>query len=611
MLRFILIRIVLAATMTAAAWLPTAGAQTQSIPATTQAAPAEPPATQPAHRAVAYICLQDEILDSPPDFSLLGDANRHTLRDWIRRLTRARNDAAITAVALEINNPVMTWAQAQELAASIRQLNEVKPVYAFLTSGSAKEYLVASAARHVSMEPSGLIEITGIGAELMFYQGTLDLIGVKAQMIQIGRYKGAAEPMTRNKPSPEMIDMYNWLLDDLYDQMCSQIAQQRNLKVDLVKDAIDAGPLAADEAHGRKFVDELVESIDWPDFINRRLAGEDADDVEWREEYGAEPAPSIDLSNPFALFKLLAGQAQTPEIIDPTIAIVHVDGVIVSGKGGESILGERMAGDKDIVEALEEVRTNERVKAVILRVNSPGGSALSSELIYQAVARCAKDKPVVASISDIGASGGYYVAVGAPTIYADGAAIVGSVGVISGKLALSGLMEKIGVTTYEITRGRNAGLEMSRAWTAEEQDVIRRHADKTYNLFVKRVAASRGRKIRELDSVTQGRVFTARQGAANGLVDHVGGLREAVLAAASAAGVQSPRYISLPRPHTLLDVLAGPTGVRAPAAPSAELLTLRQLVRRSPGLRYLAALTSLLEQETILAAMPYYLSIRR
>ncbi|MBL7134183.1 MAG: signal peptide peptidase SppA, partial [Phycisphaerae bacterium] len=260
--------------------------------------------------------------------------------------------------------------------------------------------------------------------------------------------------------------------------------------------------------------------------------------------------------------------------------------------------------------AFEQVRTDDRIKAVIFRIDSPGGSAVASELIYQAVRKCARIKPVIVSVSSMAASGGYYIAVGGETIIADPTALIGSIGVVSGKLAVSGLMEWAGVTRHEITRGKMAGLGMSRPWTKAELATIRTMSEKVYDKFVDRVATSRGKRVKSIHKVIQGRIFTARQAVANGMIDRVGGFNDAVIAAKKAAKIGACHYITLPRPRTLMDFLSSQGGAGASSLLGARRDALVALVRRSRGLAYLLDLGELFQREMNLTAMPYYVNIK-
>ena len=575
-------------------------------------------AEKEAQPKVAHIRVHGIVLSSPPDFSwLVGQTPGMTLREWVQRLARARNDDRVQAVALEVDAPLMDWAQAQEFADAVSRLSKAKPVYAHVTSAGAIGYLVASAAREVTMDPAGTLGITGLGAELAFFRGTLDWVGVEAQMIQIGRYKGAAEPFTRKVPSEDLKSEYNKILDDLYDQLCGQVARQRRLTIPHVKHVIDSGPIAAQDAREHRFVDRLVSKADWHDYLVGKVRGTKHKSADWLADYASKKPKRLDFSNPLALFGMMFAGRPAERLREPTVAIIHADGMIVSGNSGQGLFGTRMVGSKTMLKCFRQVMEDDKVKAVILRVNSPGGSAMASELIYQAARKCAEKKPVIVSISGLGASGGYYVALGGGKILADPAAIVGSVGVVGGKLALSGLLEKVGITTYEMTRGRNAGLWMSRRWDEREQSVIRRMSQRTYDQFVSRVKSSRGRRIKDVAAVTQGRVFTARQAVKNGLIDEIGGIREAVMAAQSAAKLKRSYIITLPKPKTLLDVLYGEEG---PGSPLGEGAAMERLLggrvsllpagmRHQAALVYMLSLARMLDCETVLTVMPYHVSL--
>lgn len=559
---------------------------------------------------IAHLRLSGQIVNSPPGFSLFASSRQATVRTWLHRLARVRADERFGAVALEVSAPQLSWAQAQELSDAIRRLNDVRPVYAHVVQGGATAYLLACSAREISMEPAGHLMIVGLGVELTFFRGTLTKLGIEPQFVQIGRYKGASEPMVRTAPSKELRGEYDKILDDLYDQLCGQIARGRKLKVAAVKKAIDAGPFSARSALAHKLVDRLESKADWVDRLRKELAGK-GPPAQWAWNHGKPTEDKLDLSNPLSLLNVLIKGGKSKKIADPSIAIVHADGMIVTGKSGQSLFGGRIVGSETLVKCLKQVAEDDRIKGVVFRIDSPGGSALASELIYQAVRRCARKKPVVASISQTGASGGYYIAAGAKTILADPCAITGSIGVVSGKLAVKGMFEKIGVTTFEITRGRNAGLGMSRPWRDEEKAVIRKLAQETYDQFVARVKESRGKRIAKLDAVTQGRIFTARQAVANGLIDKLGGLRDAVNLVKAEAKIDNCGFVTLPAPRTLMDMLTGRVETNSPAgAILGEGVMLRRWLTLSPGAAYLLDMLMLLQRDSVLTAMPHHVAIR-
>ena len=559
---------------------------------------------------IAHLKLSGQIVNSPPGFSLFTPSQQATVRTWLHRLALVRTDERIHAVALEIGTPQLSWAQAQELSDAIRRLSSVRPVHAHLVQGGTLAYLLASSAREVTMEPTGQLMIVGLGAELTFFRGTLSKLGIEPQFVQIGRYKGASEPMVRTAPSKELRGEYDKILDDLYDQLCGQIARGRKLKVAAVTKAIDAGPFSARSALAHKLVDRLESKADWVERLRREVAGK-GPPAQWAWNHGKSTEDKLDLSNPLSLLDLLIKGGKSKKIADPSIAIVHADGMIVTGRSGQSVFGGRLVGSETLAKCFQDIAEDDRIKGVVFRIDSPGGSALASELIYQAVRRCAKKKPVVASIAQTGASGGYYIAAGAKTILADPCAITGSIGVVSGKLAIKGLYEKIGVTTFELTRGRNAGLGMSRPWRDEEKAVIRKLAQETYDQFLARVKASRGKRIAKLDAVAQGRIFTARQAVGNGLIDSLGGLRDAVNLVKAEAKIDNCGFVTLPAPRTLMDMLTGRDETDSPAgAVLGEGVMLRRWLALSPGATYLLDVLALMRREHVLAAMPHHVSIR-
>jgi protease IV len=564
--------------------------------------------TMARSRQIAHVRVSGTVSNAPEGMALFSLASESvTLRDWMRRLATIRRDERIHAVALEIGSPSISWAHAQELSDAIRRLGKVKPVHVYLTSSGTSGYLLASAGKTLSMEPMGQIMITGLAAELTFFRGTLDWLGVEPQFIQIGRFKGAAEPYARTRPSKELTGEYDKILDDLYDQLVSQMASQRKLTPQAVRSAIDVGPFSAALARKLRLIDRMESRVEWQE----RLIGQYKNEglaAEWKKDFGKKKKKTLDFSNPFTLMRMLMESPTSEKIHDPTVAIIHADGVIMSGKSGQSLFGAKTVGSTTLARCFDKAAADKRIKAVVFRIDSPGGSALASELIYQAVKRCAARKPVIASIAQTGASGGYYIALGAKTIVADAAGITGSIGVISGKLAIEGTMDKIGITTHAITRGKNAGLMLSRPWNDREKALMRSMAQDVYDVFTKRVKESRGKRISDIDRVAQGRIFTARQAKNSGLIDEIGGLREAVELAKKQAKLDACYYITLPKPTSLMSMLSGETGASSLAIPPSMAALERIMARRSGA--YLLTLADLLSRERILMALPHHMTIK-
>jgi protease-4 len=556
---------------------------------------------------IAHIRLHGAVLDRPAGLDFMQETSgQMTLRDWLHRLAKVRNADDIDELVLQVDGVSMTWTQAQELADAIGRIREAgKTVRVAMVAGGWTQYLVASAGDEVIMDPAGHLHVTGVGLEPMFFKGTMNLLGIEPQMIQVGDYKGAAEPFSRAGPSDELAGEYNKILDDLYAQMVGSIAAHRRLKRKAVREAIDLGPLTAKQAKRYGLVDHLEHRYDWWEAIGKRVAGGKSVKVVWHEEYARKQRKSVDFSNPFAVLALLAGGKKAAGPTSPTIAIVHIDGPIVQGRSEEGLFGSGGVGDKTIAHAMEQCRKNDHIKAVIVRINSPGGSAIASEMMYQTIRRCAEVKPVIASVGSMAASGGYYAAVGADRIIADPAALVGSIGVVAGKLAPKEMLAKMGISTHSFTRGKNAGMHLSRAWTPREKRKMRRVAEAIYDTFVDRVKTGRKHAKMDIDAVAAGRIFTARLAVRNGMVDQLGGLREAVAEARKRAGVSRSEFLTLPRPKSFLDAfnLQGGASLGVSRAAFGEVFDrLDPSVRRGAG--YLLGLAGMLRQERVLTAMP-------
>ena len=563
---------------------------------------------------VAHIRLAGKIENSPADFSFFGKKNL-TVKDWLHRFARVRKDKSIAGVIIEVESPGCGLSTASELAAGIREIAKVKPVYAHIISGGISQYILASAGTETWLEPAGGLNIVGIGGELTFYRGMMDKFGLKPQFIQIGKYKGASEPYMRTKPSKALLAEYNALFDGLYDHLASEIGTNRDMNSSMVKAIIDQGPFTGKSAKNLNLVDKLVTKGEVIANV-RKIFGQDCKII---RNYGRPKEKKIDFSNPFAAMGALFGKTTSKRILPNTIAIIHADGPIMSGKGGSSLFGSKIVGDVTMAQAFSEAQKNDNVKAVVFRISSPGGSALASEIIYQAVKRCAAVKPVIVSIAGMGASGGYYIACGGHEIWADPSAIVGSIGVVSGRVSYQKVMKDLGITSYEITRGKNAGLFMSRPWTKDEIEIMRKHAASVYDLFLKRVTDARGKKIKDIHKVAQGRIFTGSVALKKGLVDHLGGLADVVAAAKKRANVKGKvNYLVLPRSKTFADMIQDGEENTAFNKASAELLGIKnslpfQLLKKTgklQGVCYLLELADMLNQERVMLALPHHIKIK-
>jgi protease-4 len=531
---------------------------------------------------VAYIAIDETVKEKPADFSFFGDPDAPTLRSILDRLNRAKHDDKVKAVLVTIGGDAdISFSQAQEIRDVLLDINRAgKRTFVYADAYDTARYTLATGASKICILPGGDILIPGVGMQAMFAKGLLDKVGVKADYIQIGEYKGADEQYTRTAASPQMKGEMTRLADSLYDQIVDGISIYRKVPRATVEKLVDDAMLSARAAKDEKLVDELVDQDGLRKLLERELLrGKDKDKgkIEIVAHYGLTEPEAPDFSNPFAILgAMMKGESSESSIGKPQIGLVYVDGVITDGDGGQSMFSdESVAGSDDLRRAIRTAAKDDNVKAVVVRIDSPGGSALASEVIWQSLRRCAGKKPVVVSVGSMAASGGYYIASAADTIYADAGAIVGSIGVVGGKFVYGDLAEKLGVTTESFSRGRNADLFSSTKTFDEKQKVlVRNWMTETYEQFLDRIRTTRRQKIRNLDEVARGRIFGAKQGRDLGLIDEIGGLEDAIADAAKRAGLSDGGYDvrSLPQPKTLADFFGGGSSeARTPIRPEVNL----------------------------------------
>lgn len=527
-----------------------------------------------ARSKVAYFDLSQPVIEKPASFSLFGIDNAPVLRDVIQRLHKAREDKSIRAVLLTLGAEMsMSLAQAEEIREELLALRRAgKNTYIYADSYDTIGYSLASGATNVCLPSGGQILIPGVGIETMFYKGTLDKLGVQADYVQIGEYKGAEEPYTRTASSEELKGEMKKLTDALYSQIVDGISLSRNLSTQTVRQMIDDAMMTATVAKERGFVDHLVEL----DGLRGLLKDELGNEVELVHKYGEAEAPELDFSNPLLL---LAAMSRRPEPSDkPAVAVIYADGVITDGGGEGGLLSEGGVGSDPMRKALRIAARDEQIKAIVLRIDSPGGSALASEVIWQAIRRVASEtkKPVIVSIGGMAASGGYYLASAGDYIFADRSAIIGSIGVVGGKFVLKDLFDKVGLTTENYLQGRNADLfSSSQLFTDRQRRMMRTWMQQTYDQFTQRVMSTREGKIKDIDKVARGRIFLANQARELGMIDELGGCESAIAHAAKKAGLAEDSYDVriLPAPKTLADLLTG-SGVEA-ATPLRPQITIK------------------------------------
>lgn len=523
---------------------------------------AETKKPSPPDKKVAMMRLRGMLSERESMMSLfMSDTDHGTLRGFIKRIDQAASDKAVKAMVLVIDEPMLAWGQVREIRQAIQRLRKAdKKVHCHLAYADKGGYLIASACDRVSMVPSGELFLMGLGAEALYFKGLLDKLGITADIMHCGAYKGAGEPFTRTGPSAESQQQMNRIFGDLYDQMLGMIAESRGLRKEVVKTIVDRGILSAREAAAEKLVDDLSYRHEFMENVRKTYKG-----AELAKSYGRQKGPDIDFSSPFAFFKLLGQMMKTGDgKTKPAIAVVYVDGLITTGKSTESLFGEIIVGSSTLRSVLLKAAGDKNVKAVVLRVNSPGGSALASDIIHQATQLVSKArKPLIVSMGDLAASGGYYVSAGADTIFAEPSTLTGSIGVVGGKIALGGLFDWAGISTHHYTFGKNAQLfNMTRPFNEQERKVVRDMMTDTYDQFKRVVVAGRRDRLKgDIEDIAGGRIYTGRQALENGLVDKLGGLHEAVAFAADKAEIKDYTIRVLPKPKNLFDYINEALGI--------------------------------------------------
>ena len=438
---------------------------------------------------------------------LLGE-DRPSFVALLSRLAMAERDDRLDSVVLVVRPLEIGWGKAGELRGAIGRLRQAgRKTIAFLDIASfsaSREYFVASAADEVYIVPGGAVPVVGLAAEYFFLGGLWQKLGVQFEVGKAGRYKSAVESWAGTGMSEASREMANSLLDSTNDAFVAGIAQGRGLEIDAVVRAIDQGPILPGELEGLGLVDG---SLHLDELLDRF-----GDKVIRQAEYSRVDPADVGFQ---------------PEA---QVALIYGTGPVVQGRGSRSRRGTPVFAAETVGQAILDAAADDAIDAIILRIDSPGGSALAAEQIWRALGRAGEQgKPIVASFSDLAASGGYYVAVGADSIVSAGGTLTGSIGVFALRPVLGGALAKLGIGLESLTRGRYAdfllaGEPLSEGARARLQDTV----VETYRLFLERVAAGRSLTTQAVDAIAQGRVWTGRQALEIGLVDELGGLHTAV-----------------------------------------------------------------------------------
>lgn len=400
---------------------------------------------------IAVFRLEGELSETPADESFqLFNVPGTSLKELVARLDKAAHDSDVKAVVILPEGMSFGLGQVEELREAMSQVRSSgKDIYVHADSLLPAQYVLACGASRISVAPSGDILIPGLDGASLHVRGLLDKIGVKPDFITEGAYKSAVELFMREEPSPQADEMMNWLMDSWYANVTDLIASGRKADTAKVQGWIDDGLYTADQAKAAGLVDAVEEEKGLEALLKKKYG----DDIFFDKKYGRDKKDEIDFSSPFAFLKiwgqLLAG-AHKKESEKPAVGIVYVNGAIMTGKSRPSPF-ENASGaySTEVQKALEEAADDDSIKAVVLRVDSPGGSVTASEIILDATREVKAKKPLVVSMGNVAGSGGYYVTCAADTIFADPSTVTGSIGVLAGKLATTEMWKKVGITFKE------------------------------------------------------------------------------------------------------------------------------------------------------------------
>ena len=499
---------------------------------------------QIAENSVLVLRLEGDIPEKPPlelpAFLGAGGPELTVAHVWMT-LQKAAADAHIKAIVLEPEGLSAGWAKLEEIRTGVERFRKSgKPVYAFLRAPSTRDYYVALAADRIYLGPQEPLMLKGLRAEMMYFKKTLEKLGVSVDVEHAGKYKDYGDMFTRSDMSPETREVMTSVVDDLYGNLVARIAEGRKKSPEEVRAIIDQGPFTAAQAHKAGLVDELrFEDQVWGELKDRLHSGE-LKKVP-AGEYSKVPMEAVGLQ----------GKSR--------IALVIGEGDITRGEAGDDGSTGNNLTSYGFDKLLRQVAGDSTIKGVVVRIDSPGGEQVASDEIWRQMNLLSKKKPLVYSMSDLAASGGYYIAMTGDPIVAYPQTLTGSIGVVFGKPNLHGLYDKLGITKDAVQRGKHAGIDSDYAsLTEDERRLLRDGVDESYRDFVAKVADARRRGFNDIEPLAQGRVWLGSQAKARGLVDELGGLDSAIDLVKKKAHIPAGERVSLvmyPPRRSLLDIV--------------------------------------------------------
>ncbi len=466
-----------------------------------------------------------------------------TVRSVVDALRKASVDRRVSSVIIRPTGTAALWGKVQEVRDAVTEFRKSKkPIVAFLESASDQSYYLASACDKVFLMPTASLDLTGMANYELFLRGGLDKLGVYPDSLHVGDYKTASNTFTEHSFTPAHREMAESLNTDMYEQLVAGVAEGRRRTPAEVRQLIDHGPYLPEDAVRAGLVDDLA----YEDEIDDKVQlGRGRTHILRQKDYRTVGLSSLGLNR------------------GPRIAVIYAVGLISSGISNESPSGQ-VIGSDTIVEYLRTARADSSIRAIVLRIDSPGGSAIASDIIWREIMLTRDRKPVIASMSDVAASGGYYIAMPAHAIVAQPATLTGSIGVVLVRFVIDGTLDKLGLNMESVKQGKYADLfSPVRPFNPDERKKVLELMQATYDAFVEKAAAGRNTTPERIDAIGQGRVWTGKQAKSLGLVDELGGLDRAIELAKERAKIAAGSQVELvvfPPKKSLFEVVADPWG---------------------------------------------------
>lgn len=529
---------------------------------------------QEGRAKVAYLEIEGALPERGAPMGVLFGKPQPTVRSVIETIDDAAGDDRYEVLVVRLKDAELSLTQAEEIGAAIKRFDSVgeRRTFVFSEGFGTMDLVLASFADQVLAQKGTGVMLPGMLMEEMFLADTLAWAGLRADFVQVGDFKGASEMMSRSAPSPQWDLNINQLLDSMYENLREPLLSRPGMTGERLDEAMKR--LWMGDANDAVAAGLIDQAIDLPELSATVGAGR-SEPLLWSRNLLDAGESELDMSNPFALLQQLSTPPET-SVDSETIAVVHINGAIVDGDStsGGIMGGGGSVGSRTIRKALEEIRKEDMIKGVVLRIDSPGGSATASEVIWQGVRRLAETKPVWVSVGSMAASGGYYIAVAGDRIYVNPSSIVGSIGVVGGKISMEGLYEMGQVKVVTRSRGpRGAMFGSASGWDDAQKAEIRAKMTQTYDLFTSRVAA--GRKGIDLGKTAEGRLFTGDNAIGLGMADEIGGIDQAIGGLAKSLSLDEFEVREYPTPPSFGEAIEEALGgfVQAPNVGSSTSIT--------------------------------------